>query len=142
MVQLPRGREALAPETFRPRFVLRTLVLAADTLWIGVFVALLGLRGATTSAYWSAAFFITLFTACSMVYGRLAYTVSEAGLTVRTFAAERHFSFEDILRVDVLPSLLGTSYAVRTRLGYLRFSSLLGGHERLCHLIVRRAGLL
>ena len=44
--------------------------------------------------------------------------------------------------VDVLPSLLGTSYAVRTRLGYLRFSSLLGGHERLCHLIVRRAGLV
>ena len=142
MVQLPRGREALAPETFRPRVVLRSLVLAADTLWIGVFVALLGLRGATRSAYWSAAFFIALFTACSMVYGRLAYTISEAGLTVRTLAAERHFSFDDILRVDILPTLLGTSYAVRTRLGSLRFSSLLGGHERLCHLIVRRAGLV
>ena len=141
MVQLPRGREALAPETFRPRAVLRTVVLAADTLWIGVFLALLGLHGATHSAFLSAAFFIALFTACSMFYGRLAYTVSDSGLTVRTFAAIRHFSFDDILRVDVLPTLLGTSYAVRTRLGSLQFSSLLGGHERLCHLIVRRAGL-
>ncbi len=130
------------------------MVLAADTLWIGVFVALLGLQGATRSAFLSAAFFIALFTACSMFYGRLAYTVSDSGLTVRTFSAVRHFSFEDtfsavrhfsfedILRVDVLPTLLGTSYAVRTRLGPLQFSSLLGGHERLCHLIVRRAGLV
>jgi hypothetical protein len=142
MVQLPRGREALAPETFRPRIVLRTVVLAADTLWIGVFVALLGLHGATRSAFLSAAFFIALFTACSMFYGRLAYTVSDSGLTVRTFAAVRHFSFEDILRVDVLPGLLGTSYAVRTRMGQLQFSSLLGGHERLCRLLVHRAGLV
>jgi hypothetical protein len=142
MVRLSRGREALAPETFRPRVVLRTLVLAADTLWIGVFVALLTLHGATSSAFLSTAFFIALFTACSMFYGRLAYTVSDSGLTVRTFAAVRHFSFDDILRVDVLPTLLGTSYAVRTRLGSLQFSSLLGGHERLCHLIVRRAGLV
>ena len=77
-----------------------------------------------------------------MFYGRLAYTVSDAGLTVRTFSAVRHFSFDDILRVDVLPGLLGTSYAVRTRMGPLQFSSLLGGHARLCHLIVRRAGLV
>jgi hypothetical protein len=41
-----------------------------------------------------------------------------------------------------LPTLLGTSYAVRTRMGPLQFSSLLSGHERLCHLIVRRAGLV
>ncbi len=142
MVQLPRGREAFAPETFRPRAVLRTLVLAADTLWIGVFVALLALGGATNSAFLSAAFFIALFTACSMFYGRLAYTVSDTGLTVRTFSAVRHVPFDDILRVDVLPGLLGTSYAVRTRFGSLQFSSLLGGHERLFHLIVGRAGLV
>ena len=137
----PRGREALAPETFRPRVLLRTVVLAADTLWIGVFLALFVLHG-TNSAFLSAAFFIALFTTCAMVYGRLAYTVSDAGLTVRTISAVRHFPFDDILRVDVLPGLVGTVYAVRTRLGSLQFSSLLGGHERLCHLIVRRAGLV
>ena len=137
----PRGREALAPETFRPRALLRTVVLAADTLWIGVFLALFVLHG-THRAFLSAAFFIALFTTCAMVYGRLAYTVSDAGLTVRTISAVRHFSFDDILRIDVLPGLLGTVYAVRTRLGSLQFSSLLGGHERLCRLIVRRAGLI
>ena len=137
----PRGREAFAPETFRPRALLRTVVLAADTLWIGVFLALVVLHG-NNSAFLSAAFFIALFTTCAMVYGRLAYTVSDTGLTVRTISAVRHFSFDDILRVDVLPGLIGTVYAVRTRLGSLQFSSLLGGHERLCHLIVRRAGLV
>jgi hypothetical protein len=142
MVQLPRGHGALAPETFRPRAILRTLVLAADTLWIGVFLMLFGLQGATHGAFLSAAFFIALFTACALFYGRLAYTVSDEGLTVRTFAAVRHFTFEDILRVDVLPGILGTSYAVRTRIGSLQFSSLLGGHERLCSLIVRKAGLV
>jgi hypothetical protein len=141
MVPFPRGREALAPETFRPRALLRTVVLAADTLWISVFLSLCVIHGARPSAFFSAAFFIALFTACAVFYGRLAFTVSDAGLTVRTVAAVRHVSFADILRVDVLPTLLGTTYAVRTRLGSLQFSSVVHGHERLCALIVRRAGL-
>jgi hypothetical protein len=135
-------REALAPETFRPRILIRTVVLAADSLWVAVFCALILMRGATAGSFLSAAFFIALFTACSAFYNRLAFTVSEHGLTVRTFAAERVYPFEDIVRVDVVPGLIGTNYAVRTRLGSLQFSSLLGGHERLCSLIVRRAGLI
>ena len=120
---------------------LRTVVMAADTLWIAVFFALAAMHGATRSAFFSAAFFVALFTACSLFYNRLAFTVSEAGLTVRTLAMERTVAFDDILRVDVLPGLLGTSYAVRTRLGSLTFSSLLAGHQRLCELIVRKARL-
>ena len=141
MVHLPSGREAAAPETFRPWVALRTVVMAADTLWIGVFLALAVMRGATQSAYFSAAFFIALFTACSLFYNRLAFTVSEAGLTVRSISVEKTLPFDDILRVDVQPGLIGTSYAVRTRLGSLTFSSLLSGHQRLCNLIVDRAGL-
>ncbi len=139
MAGLPR--EALAPETFRTRTLIRTAVLAADSLWVAVFFALMVMRGATASSFLSAAFFIALFTACSMFYHRLAFTVGEAGLMVRTFRDVRLYPYEDILRVDVMPGLVGTSYAVRTRLGLLQFSSLLGGHERLCSLIVRRAGL-
>jgi hypothetical protein len=141
MGQLPQEREAIAPETFRPWMALRTVVMAADTLWIGVFFALVLMQGATRASFFSAAFFIALFTATSIFYNRLAFTVSEAGLTVRTLAMERTFRFDDILRVDVLPGFLGTSYAVRTRLGSLTFSSLFSGHRRLCHLIVRQAGL-
>jgi hypothetical protein len=137
-----RGQTALAPETFRPRALLRTAVVAADTLWIAVFVALCSLHGATLRAYWSAAFFIALFTACAFVYGRIAFTVSDGGLTVRTVSAIRHIDFAEILRVDVVPGPLGTNYAVRTRAGSVQFSSLFGGHERLCSLIVRRAGLV
>lgn len=136
-----QGREALAPETFRPRFVLRTVVLAADTLWIAVFVALVVMRGATQSSFYSAAFFIVLFTACATFYSRLAFTISESGLTVRTLSHERHFDYDDILAVEVAPGFIGPSYAVRTRVGSLQFSSLLAGHERLCSLIVRNARL-
>jgi hypothetical protein len=135
------GREALAPETFRPRIFLRSVVLAADTLWIGVFCALVAMHGATRSSFVSAAFFIVLFTGCAVFYGRLAFTISEQGLTVRTLSDVRHFEFADILRVDVSPGLIGPSYAVRTRSGSLQFSALLSGHERLCSLIVRNAGL-
>ena len=134
-------REAAAPETFRPWMVLRGVVMAADTLWIAVFVALAVMQGATRSAFLSAAFFVALFTACSIFYNRLSFTVSDAGLTVRSLSLEKTVSFEDILRVDVLPGLVGTSYAVRTRLGSLTFSSLLAGHQRLCDLIVRHARL-
>ena len=131
----------MAPETFRPWAALRTVVMAADTLWIAVFCALVLMQGATRSSFFSAAFFVALFTSCAMFYNRLAFTVSEQGLTVRTLAMERTVAFDDILRVDVLPGLVGTSYAVRTRLGSLTFSSLLAGHQRLCDLIVRRARL-
>lgn len=134
-------REALAPETFRPRVAIRTAVLAADSLWVAVFCALVLMRGASTSSFFSAAFFITLFTACAAFYNRLSFTISDHGLTIRSFSDERLYPFEDIVRVDVLPGLVGTSYAVRTRAGSLQFSSLLGGHERLCSLIVQRAGL-
>jgi hypothetical protein len=134
-------RDAPAPETFRPWRALRTLVMAADTLWIGTLLALAVMQGATQSAFLSAAFFVALFTACSIFYNRLSFTVSETGLTVRTLSLERTVPFDDILRVDVLPTILGTSYAVRTRLGSLTFSSLLAGHQRLCDLIVRRARL-
>ena len=141
MVQLPRQREAVAPETFRPWVALRTVVMAADTLWIGVFVALSVMHGATRSAYFSSAFFIALFSACAFFYNRLAFTVSDSGLTVRTLSLERTFRFEDILRIDVSPGFFGTSYAIRTRGGPLTFSSLLAGHQRLCSLIVGRANL-
>lgn len=141
MVHLPSGREAAAPETFRPWVALRTVVMAADTLWIGIFFALVLMQGATRSAFLSAAFFVALFTTCSIFYNRLSFTVSESGLTVRTLYLERTVSFDDILRVDVLPGLVGTSYAVRTRLGSLSFSSMLANHRRLCDLLVRRARL-
>jgi hypothetical protein len=115
--------------------------MGAATLWIAVLLALIAMHGATRSSYFSAAFFVALFTACSLFYNRLAFTVSENGVTVRTVAMERTVPFDAIVRVDVVPGLIGTSYAVRTRAGSLTFSSLLAGHQRLCDLIVRGARL-
>ena len=136
-----RSPIALVSETFRPLALIRVVVIAADTLWIAVFAALLGESGVTPRAFLSAGFFIALFSACGWFYQRLAFTVSSTGLTVRSLSEERHIPFADILRVDVLPGLVGTSYAVRTRLGSLQFSSLLAGHRRLCERLVEQAGL-
>ena len=44
-------RDAPAPETFRPWMALRTVVMAADTLWIGTLFALALMNGATKSAF-------------------------------------------------------------------------------------------
>lgn len=129
------------PETFRARTFIRAVVLAADTLWIGVLCLLLASRGATAQAVASTFFFIALFSACAAFYERLAVTVSERGITLRTLADVRQIPFSDILRVDVLPGFVGTSYSVRTREGPVRFDSLIEDHERLCRLIVRGAGL-
>jgi hypothetical protein len=137
----PRGREGIAPETFRPWMAVRTVVMGAATLWIAVFLALMAMQGATRSSVLSAAFFVVLFSACSLFYNRLAFIVSDTGLTIRTLAMERTVPFDAIMRVDVQPGLIGTSYAVRTMGGSLTFSSLLAGHQRLCDLIVRRARL-
>jgi hypothetical protein len=120
---------------------LRTVVMGAATLWIAVFLALMAMQGATRSSFLSAAFFVALFSACSIFYNRLAFIVSDTGLTIRTLAMERTVPFDAIVRVDVQPGLIGTSYAVRTLGGSLTFSSLLAGHQRLCDLIVRRARL-
>ena len=138
---MERGAPGLETETFRPRATLRALVLAADTLWVAVFCLLLQYRAASGSAFLSAAFFILLFSTCAWFYGRLAYTVGERGLTIRSIGDERHVEFKDILGVEVLPGIVGTSYAVRTRRGALQFSSLITGHERLCSLIINAAGL-
>lgn len=119
----------------------RTVVMGAATLWIAVLLALVAMHGATRSSFLSAAFFVALFSACSLFYNRLAFIVSDTGLTIRTLAMERTVPFEAIVRVDVQPGLIGTSYAVRTLGGSLTFSSLLAGHQRLCDLIVRRARL-
>ncbi len=134
-------KDAQPAETFRARFLVRFVVLAADTLWIAVFAALLRQRGAPSQSFFSAAFFIALFSVCAFFYQRLTFTVTGEGLIVRSLVVEEHIAFEDILRVDVEPGLVGTSYAVRTRRGPLRFTSLLDGHERLCGRLVAAARL-
>src|SRR5256885_17137114 len=109
-----RGHPALAPETFRPRAILRTAVVAADTLWIAVFVPLCSLNGATVRAYWSAAFFIALFTACTVVYGRPAFTVPAGGLIVRPVYPVRPIESPATPLLHGVPGPPGTSSAVRT----------------------------
>ncbi len=128
-------------ETFRPRAFIRWLVLGADYFWLAMLFLLIALRGATDAAFLGAAFFIALFTICGLFYSQTAIVVTRDGLMYRGLVSRRAFGFDEILRVQARPGLVGTDYDVMTRRGFLQFSSIFQDHRRLFELIVERAGL-
>ncbi len=139
-----RPQEDGAPagaEVFRPHAILRYLVLGADYFWLLILLALVMVRGASDAAFFGAAFFIALFTVCGLFYWFTAIVVTPDGITYRGMVAQRAIAFDDILRVQARPGLVGTDYDVLTRRGFVQFSSVFHGHKRLFEIIVARARL-
>lgn len=130
-----------APETFRPVAWLRGAVAGAIAVWIAVFLLLVAFEGAPDRAFLGVAFFIAFFTIIGLIYANTAIVVTDFGVVVRGVTSFRLVPFTEILRVDVQPGLLQTTYAVLARRGPVSFSSLIGGHERLVNLIVERSRL-
>jgi hypothetical protein len=128
-------------ETFRPRALLRHVVLLALALWFNVLLALVRHPGAPDKAFLGAFFFIALFSSCWLYYHHLAIAISGELLICRGFLRDRGMRLDDILHVDVHPGPLGTTYDVIGRGGFVRFSSLFADHKRLLELIVNRAHL-
>lgn len=135
------GRD-FAPQTFRPRAEIRWVVLGADYFWLFILFALIALRGASDAAFVGTAFFIALFTVCGLFYSQTAIVVTADGVVYRGLVERRMFGFDEILRVQARPGLVGTDYDVMTRRGLMQFSSIFKDHKRLFDLIVERAGLL
>lgn len=126
---------------FRPRPWLRWSVVAAVVFWMAIFFLLVGIRGSPNQAFASAGFFIALFTALGIFYANIRIEVTNDGLVVRGFGSFRLVPFSDVVRVDVKPGLMQTSYAVLARGGFVNFTSLFSGHQRLMSLIVERSRL-
>lgn len=142
----PRGARTDAsredtPEVFRPSLWLRSLVIGAIAFWVVIFFCLVGLPASSDRAFLSVGLFILLFTILGIFYGNLAIEVTREDVIVRGVLSFRLLPLRDVLRVEVKPGLLQTSYAVLARGGFVSFTSLFGGHRRLMELIVERARL-
>ncbi len=128
-------------EIFRPRVWLRYSVLGAIVFWVFMFFCLAGLHGSTGRGFMGVGFFITLFTLLSLFYNNTSIEVTGDSVIMRSMLSFRLVFFRDILKVDVTPGLLQTTYAVRARRGFLSYTSLIADHQRLLQLIVERAQL-
>ncbi|XXF81633.1 PH domain-containing protein [Myxococcaceae bacterium GXIMD 01537] len=113
---------------------------AAGLLWIAVLVYLLNFEGVPLQTFLSAVFFVLFFAVSVAYYGRARIVVDARGMTYRGMVRTRHFAFDDIRKVDVLPGLV-TVYAIRGRAGLIHFTSFFQHHRRLAQLLVERAGL-
>jgi hypothetical protein len=114
---------------------------AAIAFWVLMFVLLAILHDHSGRGFISIGFFLVLFTTLSVFYNSTAVEVTRDSVILRGVASIRLVPFEDILKVDVVPGMLQTTYSIFARRGFLSFTSLIADHQRLMELIVERARL-
>ncbi len=127
--------------TYKTRLPLRIAVAAAALFWAVVLAVLLGVPGAEPRAILSALVFVAFFAIFTVVYGRTSITVTPEGIVAATPFSRRPVRFEDILEIVVQDGLGGRVYAVFTRRGLVRFTSLFARHRELFELLLERAEL-
>jgi hypothetical protein len=135
-----RASESAGKQVYRPRRVLAITMAAAGLLWVAVLGYLLTFDGVPLKTWLSTGFFILFFAVALAYYGRTRIVVDARGITYRGMVRTRHFSFDDIRKVDVLQGPV-TVYAIRGRAGLVHFTSFFQHHQRLAELLVERAGL-
>jgi len=132
----------LEARTFRTRRPLRIAVLLAAALWGAVLAALLGAPAAADlPALLGAAAFLAFFAGFSFAYGRTWIAITPGGVVAATPFRVRPVPFGEIERIVVRDGLGGRAYAVVTRRGLIRFTSLLDHHRELFETLLARTGL-
>ena len=126
---------------YRTRLPLRIAVALATAFWGSVLLLLLRLPGADFRSLAGAAAFATFFACFTLVYGRTSITVTRDGIVAATPFRRRPVRFEDILQIVVQDGLGGRVYAVLTRRGPVRFTSLFARHRELFETLLERARL-
>jgi hypothetical protein len=129
------------PEIFRTTGWLRYSVLIAICFWVAMFFFLVALHTPVDRGFLGVGFFIALFTVLAVFYNNTSIEVTGDSLIMRGVLSFRLVFFDDILKVDVTPGLLQTTYAVRARRGFVSFTSVIADHQRLLRVIVERARL-
>ncbi len=131
----------MAGRTFRTRLVLRAAIWAAGALWAAILAVLVTLPGAERQSILSAAAFVAFFAAFGFVHGRTWIAVTAEGIVASSPLRVVRVAFAEIERIVVLDGVTGRLYALSTRRGPVRFTSLLARHRELFALLVERAGL-
>jgi hypothetical protein len=127
--------------TYRTRLALRVAVALAAALWGAVLLVLLGSPQTEPSTLLSAAAFTAFFVTFTVVYGRTSITVTPSGIVAASPLRTRPVRFEDILEIVVQEGFGGRVYAVFTRRGLVRFTSLFARHRELFETLLERADL-
>ena len=127
--------------TFRTRLWLRLAVLAAAAFWLAVLALVAAHPEATAPARAGALLFVGLFACSAALQGRTAVVVTPDGFVFRSLFRSVPVRAEEILGVRAVHGLGATLYAVLTRRGRFRFSSLVESHAELLELLVARARL-
>jgi hypothetical protein len=126
---------------YRTRLPLRVAVALAAALWGAVLLVLLASPQTELRTTLSAAAFTAFFATFTVVYGRTSITVTPEGIVAASPLRTRPVPFEDILEVVVQDGLGGRVYAVFTRRGLVRFTSLFARHRELFETLLERAEL-
>jgi hypothetical protein len=127
-------------EVFRPSKLLAILMASAGALWCGVLIYLMTFRDVPLKTLCSALFFVVFFALSLAYYVRTSIEIDGAGITYHGVLHTRHFTFEEIKKVDVLPGPI-IVYAVRGPGGLVHFTSFFRHHRRLMALLIQRAQL-
>lgn len=143
-VLAPRGRptiQGMVGRTFRTRLLLRVAIWSAGVLWALVLGALVLHPGAGPEPILSAAAFVAFFAAFGFVHGRTWIAVTAEGIVASSPRRVVRVAFAEIERIVVHEGAAGRLYALSTRHGPVRFTSLLARHRELFALLVERAEL-
>jgi hypothetical protein len=127
--------------TYRTHLGLRLATILAAAFWAAVLAALAHFPGAPLGTVLAAVAFLAFFVAYSAYYDRTAIVVGPEGILFRGLVRRVPVRWDEIVKVEVYSGLAGTLYAVLTRRGPVRFTSLWSRHRELFQLVLERAGL-
>jgi hypothetical protein len=127
--------------TYRTQLWLRVAIVVAVATWGVALLALARFPAAPLGTVLAAAGFLTFFVAYGAVYDQTTIAVGPEGVVFRGVVTLLPVRWDEIVRVDVHRGLSGTLYAVLTRRGLIRFTSVLARHGELCELLLDRGAL-
>ncbi|MFL5263380.1 MAG: hypothetical protein ACJ79R_24300 [Anaeromyxobacteraceae bacterium] len=127
--------------TYRTQLWLRIAIILAVAAWGGALLALAHFPAAPPGTVLAAAGFLAFFVAYGAVYDQTRIAVGPEGVVFRGVLTALPVRWDEIVRVDVHRGLAGTLYAVLTRRGLIRFTSVLARHRELCDLLLDRGAL-
>jgi hypothetical protein len=128
-------------QVYRTRFVLRLAVSAAAVFWAIIVAFLAQFPEVTVQTFLTAAAFLAFFVIFTAHYDKLAIVVTPDGLVFTWWWRQLPVRYEEIVKVEVYPSVTGTIYDVTTKKGPIQFSSFFSHHRELFSLLLDRTGL-
>jgi hypothetical protein len=126
---------------YRTRLWLRFAMVVAVAFWGAVLAALARFPAAPLRTVLAAAGFLAFFVVYSAVYDLTTIAVGPDGVVFRGVLRRVPVRWDEIVRVEVHTGIAGTLYAVLTRRGLVRFTSVLARHRELCELLLDRGAL-